>query len=162
MPDTVDTVIWAPDDGWRYHPKHVKQFTDKNKLYIFASCWIIIDIYHTLHGPMNVKYVSDSKKTHRIRITVFSSVPKWNLFNLRTKWTSQINYVAKSWVWHVLNRRYIKSLLTALVYRIRQIQDLLHCWRAMYWGSLPLFLALSWQPDTRTDSDVGLIMTAGL
>ena len=25
MPDTVDTVIWAPDDGWRYHPKHVEQ-----------------------------------------------------------------------------------------------------------------------------------------
>jgi len=20
---TVDTVIWARDDGWRYHPKHV-------------------------------------------------------------------------------------------------------------------------------------------
>ena len=30
MPDTVDTVIWADDDGWRYHPKHVEQFTDIN------------------------------------------------------------------------------------------------------------------------------------
>ena len=28
MPDTVDTVLWAPDDGWRYHPKHVEQFAD--------------------------------------------------------------------------------------------------------------------------------------
>ena len=26
---TVDTVICAPDDGWRNHPKHVEQFTDK-------------------------------------------------------------------------------------------------------------------------------------
>jgi len=26
---TVDTVICAPDDGWRNHPKHVDQFTDK-------------------------------------------------------------------------------------------------------------------------------------
>jgi len=43
MPDTVDTVIWAPDDGWRYHPKHEEQITDINKLYIVASCWIIID-----------------------------------------------------------------------------------------------------------------------
>ena len=43
MPDTVDTVIWATDDGWRYHPKHVEQFADINKLYIVASCWIIID-----------------------------------------------------------------------------------------------------------------------
>jgi hypothetical protein len=24
MPDAVDTVTWAPDDGWRYHPKHVE------------------------------------------------------------------------------------------------------------------------------------------
>ena len=47
MPDTVDTVIRAPDDGWRYHPKHVEQFTDINKLYIVASCWIIIDTNST-------------------------------------------------------------------------------------------------------------------
>ena len=45
MPDTVDTVICAPDDGWRYHPKHVEQFADINKLYIVVSCWISIDMY---------------------------------------------------------------------------------------------------------------------
>ena len=27
---TVDTVVWAPDDGWRYHPKHVEQFAGIN------------------------------------------------------------------------------------------------------------------------------------
>jgi len=27
-PDSVDTVIYAPDDGWRNRPKHVEQFTD--------------------------------------------------------------------------------------------------------------------------------------
>ena len=43
MPDTVDTVIWAPDDWWRYQPKHAQQFADINKLYIVASYWIIID-----------------------------------------------------------------------------------------------------------------------
>jgi len=37
MPDTLDTVIRAPDDGWRYHLKHVEQFTYINKLYIAAS-----------------------------------------------------------------------------------------------------------------------------
>ena len=26
---TIDTVICAPDDGWRSHSKHVEQFTDK-------------------------------------------------------------------------------------------------------------------------------------
>jgi len=55
MPDTVDTVIWAADDGWRYHPKHVEHFADINKLYIFASCWIIIDTYDAMHGPLNIK-----------------------------------------------------------------------------------------------------------
>jgi hypothetical protein len=29
IPDAVDTVLCAPDDGWRYHPKHVQQFPDK-------------------------------------------------------------------------------------------------------------------------------------
>jgi len=36
MPDAVDTVTLAPDDGWRYHTKHVERFTDTNKLYIVA------------------------------------------------------------------------------------------------------------------------------
>jgi hypothetical protein len=48
MPDAVDTVIRAPDDEWRYHPKHVEQFTDTNKLYIVASCWTIIDSFCSL------------------------------------------------------------------------------------------------------------------
>jgi hypothetical protein len=26
----VDTIVCAPDDGWKYHPKHVEQFTDIN------------------------------------------------------------------------------------------------------------------------------------
>ena len=41
--NTVDTVIWAPNDGLSYHSKYVEQFADINKLYIVASCWIIID-----------------------------------------------------------------------------------------------------------------------
>jgi hypothetical protein len=28
-PDAVDTVVCVPDDGWRYHPKHVEQFPVK-------------------------------------------------------------------------------------------------------------------------------------
>jgi len=56
MPDTVDTVIRAADDGWRYQPKHVQQFTDINKLYIVASFWIIFDTYYAMHGPLKIKY----------------------------------------------------------------------------------------------------------
>jgi hypothetical protein len=28
IPDAVDTAVCAPDDGWKYHPKHVEQFPD--------------------------------------------------------------------------------------------------------------------------------------
>jgi len=28
-PKAVDTVVCAPDDGRRYHPKHVEQFPEK-------------------------------------------------------------------------------------------------------------------------------------
>ena len=57
IPDAVDTVVCAPDDGWRYHPKHVEQFPDINKL--CYSC-ILLDIYwniFTMHGPINVKCI---------------------------------------------------------------------------------------------------------
>jgi hypothetical protein len=33
-------VLCAPDDGWKYHPKHVEQFPDINKLCNVTSCWI--------------------------------------------------------------------------------------------------------------------------
>jgi len=29
IPDAVDTVVCAPDDGWGHHPKHAEQFPDK-------------------------------------------------------------------------------------------------------------------------------------
>jgi len=50
-PDAVDTVVCAPDDGWKYHPKHVEQFPDIIKLYKVASCWIYIGIYLRCTDP---------------------------------------------------------------------------------------------------------------
>jgi len=44
IPDAVNTVVCAPDDGWRYHPKHVEQFPDINQLCVVASCWMYIRI----------------------------------------------------------------------------------------------------------------------
>ena len=38
VPDAVDTVVCAPDDGWRYHLKHVEQFPEINKMCNIASC----------------------------------------------------------------------------------------------------------------------------
>ena len=49
--DTVDTVVCAPDVGWKYHPKHVEQFPGMNKLCNVASCWIYIGIYLRCTDP---------------------------------------------------------------------------------------------------------------
>jgi len=52
---TVNTVC-APDDGWRYHPKHVEQFSRISKLRNVASCWKYIKRnILKMHGPLNVK-----------------------------------------------------------------------------------------------------------
>jgi hypothetical protein len=40
IPDAVDAVVCAPDDGWKYHPKHIEQFPDIKKLCDVTSCWI--------------------------------------------------------------------------------------------------------------------------
>ena len=42
IPDVVDTVVCAPDDGWWYYPKHVEQFPDKIncvKLHLVGYIW---------------------------------------------------------------------------------------------------------------------------
>ena len=46
----------TPDDGWKYHPKYVEQFTDINKLCNVASCWIFI-------LNMNEKYFETKHRT---------------------------------------------------------------------------------------------------
>ena len=51
IPDAIDTFVCAPDDGWRYHPKYVLQFSDINKLCKVASCWTYIGIYLRCTDP---------------------------------------------------------------------------------------------------------------
>ena len=63
IPDAVDTVVCAPDDGWKYHTKHVEQFPDINKLYNVASCWIY-EYIGILLGAHPILHIS------RIRVNV--------------------------------------------------------------------------------------------
>jgi len=51
----VNTVVCTPDDGWKYHLKHVEQFPDINKLCKVASCWIYIGIYLQCTDPSTLK-----------------------------------------------------------------------------------------------------------
>ena len=37
--DAVDTVVCAPDDGWRFHPKTCRAVSRYNTLCNVASCW---------------------------------------------------------------------------------------------------------------------------
>jgi hypothetical protein len=57
IPDALDTVVCAPDDGWKYHPKHVQQFPDINKLRNVASCWIYIGILLGAHPILHISRI---------------------------------------------------------------------------------------------------------
>jgi hypothetical protein len=62
MSDAVNTVVCAPDDGWKYHPKHVEQFPDIYKLCNVAFCWIYIGI---LLGAYPILYISRIKVNYQ-------------------------------------------------------------------------------------------------
>jgi hypothetical protein len=51
QPEAATAVVCAPDDGWKYHPKHVGEFPDINKLCKVASCWIYNGIYLRCTDP---------------------------------------------------------------------------------------------------------------
>jgi len=55
IPDVADTFVCAPDDGRRYHPKHVEQFPDKINCVTLHLVGYILEIL-IMHGPMNVKF----------------------------------------------------------------------------------------------------------
>ena len=59
LPDAVDTVVCAPDDGWKYHSKHVEQFPNINKLCNVASCWIYayIGILLVAHPVLHISRI---------------------------------------------------------------------------------------------------------
>jgi hypothetical protein len=65
IPDSVDAVVCAPDDGWKYHPKYVEQFPDINKLCKVASCWIYIGILLEAHPILHISRI----RVKRQRVT---------------------------------------------------------------------------------------------
>jgi hypothetical protein len=53
IPAAVETVVYAPDDGWNYHPKHLENFPDINKRCDVASYWIYLPI--NVKSPNNIR-----------------------------------------------------------------------------------------------------------
>jgi len=98
VPDALDTVVCAPDDGWRYHPKHVEQFPDINKLCKVASCWIYIGIYLRCTDPWTLKidwfHVNVFKRLSKAvsSLTVISQLRqtlgrgRWKSMWVKTRW----------------------------------------------------------------------------
>jgi len=66
IPDALDTVICAPDDGWWYHPKHVEQFPDKNKLCNIESCWTYIRIFLQCTDPWTLNFPTVNHYTEMV------------------------------------------------------------------------------------------------
>ena len=51
----LQTALHVLGDISTHHQEHVEQFADINKLYIVAFCWIIINTYYVMHGPLNIR-----------------------------------------------------------------------------------------------------------
>jgi hypothetical protein len=85
IPDAVDTVVCAPDYGWKYHPKHVEQFPDKNKLCNVTSCWIYNGIYLRSTDPWT------------LNLLIILANDRWDLIR-RLKGQSCVFKFLKMWI----------------------------------------------------------------
>ena len=86
--------------GWKYHPKHVEQFPDINKLCNFAYCWIYEYIGIQL-GAHPILYIS------RIRVNFFQ----------RRRWGCK---EIQNWLWNLMTgvcRQFPPADVTQLYYR---------------------------------------------
>jgi hypothetical protein len=59
--ETGLSVLWVADDGRKYHPKHVEQFPDINKVCNVASCWIYIGILLGAHYILHISRIRVNK-----------------------------------------------------------------------------------------------------
>ena len=100
----------APDDEWIYHPQYVQRFTDTNKLYIVASCWTIIRIYFTSHGPLNVKQKPRIPYTETFNLNTFVTVRMFFL-DLKTFTSVEAFQVTRCTVQLSFISRYLKRLV---------------------------------------------------
>jgi hypothetical protein len=114
IPDAVDTVVCAPDDGWKYHPKHVEQFPDINKLCNVTSCWIYIEILLRAHlilhiSRIRVKNRFASPVLHRCNVQTQICVSRPQCVKTHSPLSSHINLGLQSG--HVLTFSHQKPVL---------------------------------------------------
>jgi hypothetical protein len=64
-------VAYTPDDRWKYHPKHVEQFPDINKLCNIASCWIYIGILLEAHPIIHISRIRVTDNFHFYKTSLY-------------------------------------------------------------------------------------------
>jgi hypothetical protein len=92
IPDDVDTVVYAPDYGWRYHPKHVEQFPDKINCVTLHLVGYILETL-MMHGSINfkfqiltsitLKHIHTVCNSKRWQNTLYSELTKCCLFEVK-------------------------------------------------------------------------------
>jgi hypothetical protein len=68
IPDAVDTVVYAPDVGWKYQRKRVEQFPDINKLCNVATCWIYSGIPLGAHPILHISGIRVNRMLRNFRL----------------------------------------------------------------------------------------------
>ena len=114
----TDTVVCAPDDGWKYQPKHVEQFPDINKLCNVASCWIY-EYIGILLGAHYILHISRIRVNHAflsVHMLTPSRTSKCTHFNQawlgdwlvahRVMWLSAILYNHCMLITHIYEVRF--------------------------------------------------------
>jgi hypothetical protein len=86
IPDAVDKVVCATDDGWKYHSKHVEQFPDLNKLCNVAS-GIYIGILLGYHPILHISRI-------QVNLSENNCIKKSGIWSIYT-----INYMFRPLHW---------------------------------------------------------------
>jgi hypothetical protein len=93
--------LCAPDDGWKYHPKHAEQFPDINKQCDVASCWIY-EYIGILLGARPILHISKIK----VKQTKWTDDDWRDLSQVRDKWLAVVNTTMKPRVPKISLRNY--------------------------------------------------------
>jgi len=81
IPDAVDTVVCAPDDGCKYHPKHVEQFPDINNVCNVVSCWIY-EYIGILLGAHLILHINRIRFNQIHNISVYNQQTHCNVYDV--------------------------------------------------------------------------------
>jgi hypothetical protein len=121
--------VCAPDDGWKYHPKHVEQFPDINKL-CDASFWIY-EYIGILLGTRPIIHISRIKVNYTFRALIQHYQNKTCKTEACRIAKQSLRLLSAASCWplfdDVSNTRFIASLMPPFVNRPSHLQSCGRC-----------------------------------